>query len=496
MDAAIAALERAVELDERPMPPRLRLASLLSARRRYADAERLLVGLQAKGGTDAVRLLVDVYLAQGKAKEAEPLVRSLSRNEPMPLLEGKVAEAQGKHQEAIAIYRKAMEAAPDNEGPRAALAAVLLRTRQLEQASKVVLEGLSKQPASGLLLLRKGEILLAAGEAGALGAFDAALRAGADKREALLGKGRALEARGEIDAAAKAYGEVLRLDPAEPDAKLRLAWLGAGKGDKAAALATLEEVKELAPGRPEPLWMLASVQIDLGRTKEARANVEASLQLAPSADAYNQLSRLELAEGDPRQALRWAKKAIELEGADPAILAQLAASLRATGSAAEALDTYQRILEKAPDDLNALVEISRLRGELGQAREAAAALEKALAKSGASPELSEALGDAYMRAGRWANAAKAYESVLQRQGVPYKLARVYLEQGKNRQALPLLEQAVQEPIKEPLAFRYLGFVYKELGKSKESRAAFRSYLESRPDAKDRNEIEDEIATLP
>ena len=46
-----------------------------------------------------------------------------------------------------------------------------------------------------------------------------------------------------------------------------------------------------------------------------------------------------------------------------------------------------------------------------------------------------------------------------------------------------------------LAFYHLGYAYKEKGRKREAVAAFKSFLQRSPNAKERQEVEDEILDL-
>jgi tetratricopeptide (TPR) repeat protein len=104
-----------------------------------------------------------------------------------------------------------------------------------------------------------------------------------------------------------------------------------------------------------------------------------------------------------------------------------------------------------------------------------------------------------MRLGKFAEAATIYKRALQADPklVPlyYKIARAEHEAVGRARALPWYERAAREEPRNPMPHYYLGFAYKERGQRARAIGAFRAYLEAKPDAEDRKDIEREIEDL-
>jgi len=97
-----AALRDALALDPGLQEPRLRLGKLLLDERRTIEAEPLLAEVDERGADDRQRYLARLFL-------------------------GRVAERRERPEEATRLYRRALEAWPDSQAARLALAHALER---------------------------------------------------------------------------------------------------------------------------------------------------------------------------------------------------------------------------------------------------------------------------------------------------------------------------------------------------------------------------------
>src|SRR5919202_2649345 len=86
---------------------------------------------------------------------------------------------------------------------------------------------------------------------------------------ALLRQGLASHQRGELDAAARLYRQVLRLDPRQADAHNLLGVLARQRGDLAAALRHGAEALALRPGEPVFLANQGAALAEAGQLPEA-----------------------------------------------------------------------------------------------------------------------------------------------------------------------------------------------------------------------------------
>jgi len=77
----------------------------------------------------------------------------------------------------------------------------------------------------------------------------------------------------------------------------------------------------------------------------------------------------------------------------------------------------------------------------------------------------------------------------------YRLARALHESEGARVALPWYERAAREDPENPMPHYYLGYLYKERNQKAKAIQEFKKYLQLRPDAEERKDIEVEIEDL-
>ncbi len=75
------------------------------------------------------------------------------------------------------------------------------------------------------------------------------------------------------------------------------------------------------------------------------------------------------------------------------------------------------------------------------------------------------------------------------------MGRAWSEQEQHTKAIDWYKKAVAAEPNNPDAYYYLGFAYKDRNKRKDAADGLQKYLELKPNAEDKSEIEDEIAAL-
>ena len=156
-------------------------------------------------------------------------------------------------------------------------------------------------------------------------------------------------------------------------------------------------------------------------------------------------------------------------------------------------------MELDPKNADAYEALGRVYLDTGKIEDAIESLESALNVDPQRKRVLGAIGDAFFSAGRWDEAVRRYEKALKEAPeltyVYYKLGRACVRARPARQGHRLVQEGHRRRAGEPMAYYYLGFSYKERGKKKDAVAAFKKYLELKPNADDKREIEDEIAAL-
>ena len=188
-----------------------------------------------------------------------------------------------------------------------------------------------------------------------------------------------------------------------------------------------------------------------------------------------------------------------LEPKNPETHVALGLALERAGSLTEALEAYRAGAAADPKYVEAYERLGALYFANGRFEDAAGAYEKAVS---AAPRVTRdriALGDCRARLGRHDLAIRIYREVLKLEPkaveVLYRLARSVHEAEGAKPALPLYERAAKDDPTNAMPHYYLGYMYKDRGLKARAVAEFRRFLELKPDADEKKDIEAEIEDL-
>lgn len=324
---AEAEARAAVAADRRNAVALVTLGAVLRAAPRPQEAEkawRAALALDRTLALAAVRLN-QLLMENGRPREAAQATAALaagpSRDLVLLTAHGDALKATGRREEALAVYRRGVEADP---------------------ASGVA----EHNTASTLADLRRDDEALAA--------TGRALSKGLDAAETWLVRAHALQGLDRHDEAQAAYGEALRRDPALATAVCdlaRLTWMRTG--DRAAAEAVYD--RALAAGATHP-----SLHVDRARLLDHAGDKAAALAaLTPAlrdpADVLARTAASQIATHlDPDLAARYAQEAVAAAPGDPRFALLLAEARLAQGRAAEAEALAAGRLVDTPFDQHAL----------------------------------------------------------------------------------------------------------------------------------------------
>jgi tetratricopeptide (TPR) repeat protein len=471
---------------------------LLDLRRSDPGSERLREGLElgrAQRATEdasyreGVARLGELELEQGNLARAQADLEEAVRLDPERVrarillaralfLRGRVAGAAEAASEALHRDREALEA-------------LELRGRAYRRLRRTTraFTDLDAAAARPQALMERGllrfEFLDLKG--GLAGAFDDAA-ANEDLRQALEAEGLTKDQRALANVTLAWLGSLqgkgripmIRLDEAlreAPSSRLALLTRGLARaraGDARGAKQDLEAAREVESAGYAARVGLARLAVSDGDNEAARALLDEAIALAPKrTTAYGDRYRLRLRQKDPA-AGRDRKKTQELAQSPPTLLSAgsdpLQLSEQAVGNAVSeltlALEGEGRHLERAlawtrralafdPENLRAATLLPRLLYLLGDPKRAAGACKRALSVDPLSVEtrLLAAVTHLDFAPKRGAQRAQKFlDSALSREGLTpgqrarltYQLARVRLAQKQPKEALVLLDRALQE----------------------------------------------------
>jgi tetratricopeptide (TPR) repeat protein len=171
-------------------------------------------------------VLADDLLAEGMAAEAESEYRQVLSVRPIPSYErGYALEGlglslfrTGRYEEAAAAYREGLQVSPESVSLRYNMARLLAARGDGAEAERYFEEAARLAPGNARVRMALAEHLLAAGAVGkAATHFDEVARMAPGSAEALLGRGRILEATRRGAEARAVYESALRAPAILPD---------------------------------------------------------------------------------------------------------------------------------------------------------------------------------------------------------------------------------------------------------------------------------------
>lgn len=321
--------------------------------------------------------LLDAHDAEAARREAERAVK-LAPGDPEPLkLLARVEESRGRDAEARAAWERALAAEPDDPDALLAAAELALRTHDVSAARTWLRHLLRVGPDDPDLRARVAAVWLEARQPA--DALEAAT-GGTDPRLAYL-RGLALEQLRRWAEAASAFAEV---PPSAGElytsARVSLGEALGRAGRAGEAVRTLKRALAAQPEDPSLLFALGAAYDRAGERDAALAQMRAVLSVKP----------------DHAEALNFLGYSYAERG--------------------ERLDEAQRLVERAlaidPENAYYLDSLGWVLFKKGDLPRALSALEKANRLAGPEATILDHLGDAYRRAQRPAEAARAYRRAL------------------------------------------------------------------------------------
>ncbi len=193
-----------------------------------------------------------------------------------------------------------------------------------------------------------------------------------DDAGTLLIRGLALVARGEFGAAEKDLSRALEAYPDDTSILYNLAVIAERRGDHRNGLHYLDEARARGFDKDEAYLLKAKLLDGLGRRAEAREALAHYLTRRPATrEIYMTLAQWSRAEGDAEQAIAYYEEALK-HGRDGPTLAELAATYEAAGDRRRAIDYYFEAVTKGAASADVLAEYA---ADYAAAAEFEAALE-------------------------------------------------------------------------------------------------------------------------
>lgn len=195
---------------------------------------------------------------------------------------GDALSASGRHDDAIAAYRRAIAIEPRHAPAQAGLGIALQARGDTAGALAAFERAAALAPQSAPILTNLGAALQAAGRLDdALAALARACALAPFHPEPLYNTGVVLQAKGDLAGAERAYRDALAQAPQHVQALHNLGFVLAQQGKPAPALEFYERALALAPDFAEAQFNRANALKDLGRFGDAIAGYDQTLQIDP-----------------------------------------------------------------------------------------------------------------------------------------------------------------------------------------------------------------------
>lgn len=370
----------------------------------------------------------------------------------------------GEGADALELLRRSVELDPSSADARLDLGVALIAEGRLEEALPHLAHVVELDPRRSEARMRRAQALDALGRSEeAVAELETLLEVEPHHAAGLAQLGRLrLESDRDPSAAAPLLRRAAEAEGAPPSvvgpARLRLARIAEGAGDREAAVAEYREALRAQPDQTEALLALSRLLPALGEEAEAIYLLKRHLKTNPDDhDTRLQLGLLLLALEREREALPLFE---ELEAARPDDVALVVQAARLRGRlgypdrALEELRDAVSKVEAGPPRARILIEMgiierrrSNFEAELGHYR---AAVDEAPDLFLPSRELAAALG----RAKRFSEAAAAYREALMRapdnDGVRFEAAMSAILAGHHAAAVEILEEGLEGPASPPV----------------------------------------------
>lgn len=501
------AFEAAVQADGRLVEVRIALARYRLRRGDAAGAVAALdpVAQEAAAKPALAAMRIRALAAAGRlldaASVAEAALQKFPGDPAILLAQAASLESSGKPDEAAALYRDAAARDPAAFEPRLALGRIALARGDTARAATEIAAAVEKGPREPAAHTALGELEAAQGRAPAAeAAFRAALAIDAEYAPAEIGLAKLALARGDAAGARARLQRALAADPRGVEGYVAYGTIFWNARDLPAAEKAFQAAVDLKPLHAVALARLGAVKLERDDVDGAVMRLTAASNEDPKlAEARRWLGRALLRKNETPGAIAQLRKAVELEPRNPENQLHLGSALERSGALVEAIEAYRAATALDPKYVDAWERMGNLYAANGHHEDAIRAYERAIAAAPRLSRLRLALGESKMKLGKNAEAAKIFRDVLKSDPSAvqalYRLARALHESEGARAALPYYERAAREDARNPMPHYYLGYLYKEKNLRVRAIQEFRKYLELRPDAEEKKDVESEIDDL-
>ncbi len=498
---AITEYQEAMQADPESLFLRVELADLYWRVGRIADAVREAEAVLKinPDQDDAHRLLAHIYwrnlgeargdvAAQESLKKAIEHFEALARLDPSEsdtfLVLGRLYRLNNQPEKAEEAFKKVLADEPDSKNAAAQLAQLYFDQGDYEQAVEL-LNKIDEEDMDAPLL---GMLAYAYTQTSqfdkAVSVYERALTRDPDNQEVRRAYAEALMGGGRLAAARTELEKILKADPDDGAAHLRLAQLDRQEGRFEEARKNLDRAQALMPESLEIPYQQVLVEDTLGNHDKAAEILQGLLkkteresghytvgEAANRAVFLERLGQIYRTEQKYDQALEAFKRILDLgEHQAPRGEALIVETLRMDRRAEEARKAAESAVAKYPKDRALQILRATLMAESGKVEEGVGHLQELLNKTPADREVNLAIAQVYLQARRFPEAEEAARQALKlspdqddQKYVFFVLGSIYERQKKYDLAEQEFRKVLAvDPLNAPAA-NYLGYMLADRG---------------------------------
>ncbi len=457
---------------------------------------------------DFVQGYLSTLLTLGKMDDAVKVVQSANTRFPgnavLAYLSGRVSDALDKTKEAEDAYKRAIAAQPQNAEAYLYLARLHMRFRRYAEAGPILAQGLEKDAQSAGLHVGMGELSLQEGDqAKAQGEFTRATELDPNNAEAHLGLSKVALASGQAELANQEADKAVALNPRVPGGKLQKGSALWKLGQLDEAIATLSKAREEDPKNVQLTVTLGAVKFEKGDLEGALGHLSSALGVENgNAEANYYLARVKNVRAEHTQAIEALKRALDYNGRSPLYRYWMGRILLDARKPAEAIEEWKQALDIDPKYLDALEAMGKVhfeRATPADLKKAVELFERALAVDPKRTSVLVEIGETQIKQENWDAAISSFMRALEADpegkevgSIYFRLGQCWQEKRKASKAIEWYRKALESDPRNGDAWLNLGYLYKDAHKRTEAAEAFTHFLEVRPNAENKKEIEDEI----
>ncbi len=263
-----------------------------------------------------------------------------------------------------------------------------------------------------------------------------------------LWSGRKAFDNGDFDRAAGLFGQMVLLDPGNPQAHVHLAKALLEMGETDIAQAQFRKAIEIDSTHSSAFFPMANIMRQQGNLDRALFYLRLGSSLSvETPDVLSSMGAIFVEKGEPDSAIQVLEKALELDPKDPMALQNMGQAYIYKNEPEKAMRWFRATLEVQPQNVKALGSIARVFIERGQPDSTIYYFERAREAGAADATILANLGSAYRQKGMAAEAGEAFESALQYEPdntmALFGLAAVRAQEGKTEESIALLERILE-----------------------------------------------------